>query len=182
MAATDLVQVKLRIPEWLRRQVLAGAKKSGRSLNGELSHLIEEGLLKPEYGKLITTAAEVAAKESAARMSQAINDAFARLFEKTPRGLAVLKAVAEAVPHPGHGIMSPVTVMVPDEEEGEDEEVLAPEDREHVLGELASMIARHEEMLKYGEPHRRAELQHRIERLKKIERRWKAPSLQSAEK
>ena len=44
---TDLVQVKLRIPEWLRRQVLAEAKKSGRSLNGELAHLIEEGLIKP---------------------------------------------------------------------------------------------------------------------------------------
>jgi hypothetical protein len=64
---TDIVQVKLRIPEWLRREVLLAAKKSGRSLNGELSHLIEEGLAKPEYESLIKGAVETASVAAATR-------------------------------------------------------------------------------------------------------------------
>jgi hypothetical protein len=97
---TDLVQVKLRIPEWLRRQVLAEAKKSGRSLNGELAHLIEEGLTKPRYESLITKAAEVASVEAAARMAGAITGALKEALKETPEGLATLKAVAESVPGP----------------------------------------------------------------------------------
>jgi hypothetical protein len=107
---TDLVQVKLRIPEWLRRQVLAEAKKSGRSLNGELAHLIEEGLIKPRYESLITKAAEVASVEAAARMAGAITGALKEALKETPEGLATLKAVAASVPGPrndtsGHMVM-----------------------------------------------------------------------------
>jgi Arc-like DNA binding domain len=97
---TDLVQVKLRIPEWLRRQVLAEAKKSGRSLNGELAHLIEEGLIKPRYESLITKAAEVASVEAAALMAGAITGALKEALKETPEGLATLKAVAASVPGP----------------------------------------------------------------------------------
>jgi hypothetical protein len=92
--STDLVQVKLRIPEFVRRQVLAEAKKSGRSLNGELSHLIEEGLAKPIYKLLITKAAEVASVEAAARMAGAITGALKEALKETPEGLATLKSVA----------------------------------------------------------------------------------------
>jgi hypothetical protein len=95
---TDLVQVKLRIPEWLRRQVLAEAKKSGRSLNGELAHLIEEGLIKPRYESLITKAAEVASVEAAALMAGAITGALKEALKETPEGHATLKAVAALAP------------------------------------------------------------------------------------
>ena len=107
---TDLVQVKLRIPEWLRRQVLAEAKKSGRSLNGELAHLIEEGLIKPRYESLITKAAEVASVEAAARMAGAITGALKEALKETPEGLATLKAVAASVPPVIHRIDGNVTM------------------------------------------------------------------------
>jgi hypothetical protein len=93
MAATVLVQVKLRITEGLRRQVLATAKKSGRSLNGELNYLIEQGLAKPEYEALIKSAAESAAIAAASRMAETISRA---MLEKTSQGLVTLKAVAES--------------------------------------------------------------------------------------
>jgi hypothetical protein len=81
--SAELVQVKLRMPEYLRRQVLAAAKKSGRSLSGEINYLIEEGLIKPEYEKLIRTAAETASIESATRMTEAIKGALAPTTERT---------------------------------------------------------------------------------------------------
>jgi hypothetical protein len=62
---TDIVQVKLRVPEWLRREVLQAADKSGRSLNGELVHLIQEGLEKPKYAALIKGAIEKASVAAA---------------------------------------------------------------------------------------------------------------------
>jgi hypothetical protein len=54
----ELVQVKLRMPEYLRRQVVAAAKKSGRSISGEFSRLVEEGLEKPEREALAKGAAQ----------------------------------------------------------------------------------------------------------------------------
>jgi hypothetical protein len=69
---TDIVQVKLRIPEWLRRKVLQAADKSGRSLNGELFHLIEEGLARPEYEALIKCAADAASVAAATRIMEAL--------------------------------------------------------------------------------------------------------------
>ena len=58
--STDIVQVKLRLPERLRREILLMAKKSGRSLNGELVRLIEAGMAKPRHKSLIKSAAEAA--------------------------------------------------------------------------------------------------------------------------
>jgi hypothetical protein len=70
----DTSQVKFRMPERIRRQVLAAAKKSGRPLSAELNHLIELGLSNPGDPSLITKVAEVAAAEAAekatSRMAQ----------------------------------------------------------------------------------------------------------------
>jgi hypothetical protein len=50
---TQIVQLKLRIQEKLRREVEQRAKKSGRSLNGELVALIEEAItLLPLYDQI----------------------------------------------------------------------------------------------------------------------------------
>jgi hypothetical protein len=43
---TDIIQVNLRLPESLRQDVLTTSKKSGRSFNSELVHLIEQGMAK----------------------------------------------------------------------------------------------------------------------------------------
>jgi hypothetical protein len=70
----DTTQVKFRMAERTRRQVIAAAKKSGRSLSRELNHLIEVGLANPGDPSLITKVAEVAATEAAekatSRMTQ----------------------------------------------------------------------------------------------------------------
>jgi hypothetical protein len=70
----DTTQVKFRMPERVRRQVIAAAKKSGRSLSAELNHLIEVGLANPGDPSLITKVAEIAATEAAekatSRMAQ----------------------------------------------------------------------------------------------------------------
>jgi hypothetical protein len=99
---TDIVQVKLRIPEWLRRQVLAEAKKSGRSLNGELARLIEKGLVKPEYESLIMKAADIASIKATSEMVRAFTQALEQALKGTPEGVAMLKFAAASVPTLGN--------------------------------------------------------------------------------
>jgi hypothetical protein len=64
---TDTVQVNLRVPEWLRLDVLRRSKKSGRSFNGELIHLIQEGMAKPKNAALIKEAVDKASVATASR-------------------------------------------------------------------------------------------------------------------
>jgi hypothetical protein len=67
---TDTAQLKLRIPERLRRQVEQTAKTSGRSLNGELIHLIEEGLARRETAAIINMAAKAGSEAAATRIME----------------------------------------------------------------------------------------------------------------
>jgi hypothetical protein len=46
---TQIVQIKLRLPERLRREVEKLAKQSGRSLNGQLVFIIEDAI---QFGAL----------------------------------------------------------------------------------------------------------------------------------
>jgi hypothetical protein len=78
---TDIVQVKLRVPEWLRREVLRAADKSGRSLNGELVHLIQEGLAKPKNAALIKEAVEKSSAETLSLMGTLTEPMYARVIE-----------------------------------------------------------------------------------------------------
>jgi hypothetical protein len=52
---TDIIQVNLRITEEMRRDVLARAKKSGSSFNGELLDLIARGMEKPDLADRIVS-------------------------------------------------------------------------------------------------------------------------------
>jgi Arc-like DNA binding domain len=61
----DTVQVNLRVPEWLRLDVLRRSEKSGRSFNGELIHLIEEGMAKPQTAALIDESVDKAVSRMA---------------------------------------------------------------------------------------------------------------------
>ena len=73
---------------------------SYRSLNGELSHLIEEGLARPEYESLITEAANRASMKATQGMVRAFSQALEQTLKGTPEGLAMLKAVAASLPNP----------------------------------------------------------------------------------
>ena len=89
----DIVQVKLRIPERVRRQVLAAANKSGRSLNTELNRLIglgltvDEGSITPEQNEVIKN--KVLATVSP--LIQMFSGFLASGLESTPEGREMLK-------------------------------------------------------------------------------------------
>jgi hypothetical protein len=79
--STDMVQVKIRIPERLRVEVLMAAQASGRSLNGELSHLIEEGLARRDTDALIKSAVLAASGATAARIQELLAPYLDRLAQ-----------------------------------------------------------------------------------------------------
>jgi hypothetical protein len=54
---TDIIQVNLRITEEMRRDLLARAKESGSSFNGELVELIRRGMGKPGLSEMIARGA-----------------------------------------------------------------------------------------------------------------------------
>jgi hypothetical protein len=89
----DIVQVKLRIPERVRRQVLAAANKSGRSLNTELNRLIglgltvDEGSITPEQNEVIKN--KVLATVSP--LIQMFSGFLASGLKSTPEGREMLK-------------------------------------------------------------------------------------------
>jgi hypothetical protein len=85
-----LVQTKVRMLEHLRRQVLAAAKKSGRSFSGEVNHLIETGLAKSEREVLVKSAATEAAEETASRlvMARKLTPEFEALVTRVLRKLS----------------------------------------------------------------------------------------------
>ena len=113
----DTVQVNLRVPEWLRLDVLRRSEKSGRSFNGELTRLIQEGMARPKTAALINAAvekamsrmtqvAEIAAAEAAVRMALTLLPA----LEETPQGRET-KAIAVSGRSPER--TGTVTVAVP---------------------------------------------------------------------
>jgi hypothetical protein len=58
---TDIVQLKLRLPEWLRRDIERHARKSGRSLNSEMVHALQRAYEQTKTESQIAEAARVAA-------------------------------------------------------------------------------------------------------------------------
>jgi hypothetical protein len=76
---TDIVQVALRIREQLRLEVEQAAQKSGRSLNGELIRLIEQGLARRDTDALVMQAALAASTEAALRLKEILGPYFDRL-------------------------------------------------------------------------------------------------------
>jgi hypothetical protein len=96
---TDTVQVNLRLPEWLRLNVLRRSEKSGRSFNGELIHLIHEGMAKPKNAALIKEAADKASVSATSRVAEMIGlmiypEGISRLAE------LVRAAMSDAPPAP----------------------------------------------------------------------------------
>jgi hypothetical protein len=63
--STDIVQLKLRLPESLRRNIERNARKSGRSLNGEMVHQLQKAYAQTETDlqKVAEAAADRAAKD-----------------------------------------------------------------------------------------------------------------------
>jgi hypothetical protein len=166
----DTVQVKLRVPTRIRRQVLAAAKKSGRSLSSELNHLIETGLANPGDVPLITKVAEMAAREAALRMALALLPA----LEETPQGREALKAAAASVRSPPAA--SPwwersQTVAVPAVPMVDKSEI------ELQLRDIARELAAFERALNdEKDPHLREELRRLIKIYKEKERNFRALS------
>jgi hypothetical protein len=166
----DTVQVKLRMSARIRRQVLATAKKSGRSLSSELNHLIETGLANPGDVPLITKAAEIAAREAALRMALALLPA----LEDTPKGREALKAAIASMRSPQRA--SVIEVAVPAVPRADSSALEWP--RQIALLERALNDER--------DPQEREKLRRLIESLKEQERnfgaRTKTASPQDAEK
>jgi hypothetical protein len=77
----DPDQFKFRMPQRIRRQVIAEAKKNGRTISGELNHLIETGLANPGDVSLLTRVATEAAEQAAARMAPAQDELVAKIVK-----------------------------------------------------------------------------------------------------
>jgi hypothetical protein len=72
--STDIVQLKLRLPESLRRNIERNARKSGRSLNGELVHQLQKAYTETETDLLEKTAQAAA--------DRAVDNALLRFAEE----------------------------------------------------------------------------------------------------
>jgi hypothetical protein len=107
----DTVQVKLRVPARIRRQVLAAAKKSGRSLSSELNHLIETGLANPGDVSLVTKVAATAAAEAVVRVLREVLP----VLEETPQGREALKAASASMRSPQRATVASVLAVPMDE-------------------------------------------------------------------
>jgi hypothetical protein len=77
---TDIVQLKLRLPEWLRRNIERNARKSGRSLNGELVHQLQKAYTQTENDlqKVAEAAAQKAADDVFERFAQVADERWAQ--------------------------------------------------------------------------------------------------------
>jgi hypothetical protein len=76
---TDIVQIALRVREQLRRDVEELAQKSGRSLNGEIIRLIEQGMARRDTDALVMQAALAASTEAAMRLKEMLGPYLDRL-------------------------------------------------------------------------------------------------------
>jgi hypothetical protein len=73
--STQIVQLKLRIPEYIRKLVAERAKKSGRSLNGELAFMLGEATAKQSFDEVIKAATADAASAATLQTLKALWEA-----------------------------------------------------------------------------------------------------------
>jgi hypothetical protein len=76
---TDSVQVKLRIPEGLRRMIAAEARKNKRSANQEIISRLADSLAKDEVPRLVDITVQVMETLAATAALDAVNLTFDRL-------------------------------------------------------------------------------------------------------
>jgi hypothetical protein len=93
--SAELVQIKARMPEYLRRQVLAAAKKSGRSFSGELNRIIEVGLAGQGPEELTRKATHDAIWQT---LEVLVVTAVRALEKAPPEALATVKSAIASLP------------------------------------------------------------------------------------